>query len=213
MITVFYTAFLLVLYTYIGYPLLISILAKASPKPWLRAPYSASVSIVMAVRNGGSMLSEQLERLAALRGKDVVEIIVVSDGSTDNTAAILRECRDSRLRFVVLTEHQGKASALNYAVAQATGEVILFLDVRPTMKLSALTCLLQNFADPAVGCATGQLLLNHNGHDAFTSAVNGLYWRYEQWIRNSESAWDSPWGCMEASTQFVVALPHHFQLD
>ncbi|HEX2919076.1 MAG TPA: glycosyltransferase family 2 protein, partial [Edaphobacter sp.] len=54
--------------------------------------------------------------------------------------------------------------------------------------------LLSNFADPTVGCVAGELVLNTDGHDAAASAVSGVYWRYEQWIRNCEAAWDSPVG-------------------
>lgn len=187
-------SFIAIAYTYIGYPLVICMLAKLSPKPWLRAPYATTVSVVIAARNGGSMLSRQLARLAHMPDENLREIIVVSDGSTDNTVEILRNCKDERLKFIVLDAHEGKSSALNHAIAQATEEILLFLDVRPTMNASALSRLVENFADPAVGCATGQLLLNRDGHDASTSAVNGLYWRYEQWIRNCESAWDSPLG-------------------
>ena len=76
----------------------------------------------------------------------------------------------------------------------ATGEILLFLDIRPWMERNALQLLISNFEDPRVGCVTGELVLRDDGHDAGAQAVGGLYWRYEQWIRNCEAKVDSPLG-------------------
>jgi cellulose synthase/poly-beta-1,6-N-acetylglucosamine synthase-like glycosyltransferase len=119
---------------------------------------------------------------------------VVSDGSTDATASILGQRNDLRLRPIILPRQSGKAAALNPGIEAATGEIILFVDIRPRISPGALDALLANFADPSVGCVAGELLLKTPGHDATTSAVSGLYWRYEQGIRNCEAAVDSPVG-------------------
>jgi cellulose synthase/poly-beta-1,6-N-acetylglucosamine synthase-like glycosyltransferase len=76
----------------------------------------------------------------------------------------------------------------------ATGEILLFLDIRPWLESNALRLLLSNFADPAVGCVAGELVLRDEGHDEGARVVGGLYWRYEQWIRNCEAKVDSPLG-------------------
>jgi hypothetical protein len=68
------------------------------------------------------------------------------------------------------------------------------VDIRPKVAVGALSQLLSNFADPSVGCVAGELGLNIDGHDSTASAVSGVYWKYEQWIRNCEAAWDSPVG-------------------
>ncbi|MEO7029625.1 MAG: glycosyltransferase [Acidobacteriaceae bacterium] len=194
----FWISLAVILYTYGGYPLAIALLARLQPQPWRREPWPsaapAPISIVMAVHNGAAMLPAQIAHLLALDSHLVREIVVVSDGSTDATPALLREVADKRLCALVLKEHGGKAVALNHGIAAATGEVLLFVDIRPRIGPGALAALLSNFADPSVGCVAGELLLNTQGHDATASAVSGLYWRYEQWIRNSEAAWDSPVG-------------------
>ncbi len=194
----FWGSLALVLYTYAGYPLAIALLARLRPRPWLRAPWparsSAPVSIVMAVHNGAAILESKLDHLLALSPDLVREVIVVSDGSNDATSSLLARRQDPRLRSIRLEHQVGKAAALNYGVAAALGEILLFVDIRPRVDEGALASLLSNFADPSVGCVAGELLLSSQGHDATTSAVSGLYWRYEQWIRNCEAAYDSPVG-------------------
>jgi len=190
----FWIAFAVILYTYIGYPVAIYLLAKIRSRKRLQAPYDASVSIVMSVSNGESMLPLQMQRLIAHAPHLVREIVVVSDASQDRTAEILRQQTEPRCKTIILEEHLGKAGALNLAVAAATGEILLFVDVRPQLQDDALEKLLLNFADPVVGCVTGELSLRTDGHDGAASAVSGLYWRYEQWIRQCEAAFDSPLG-------------------
>ncbi len=188
-----------ILYTYLGYPILIAALARLRPRAWTRAPWPPSqpqrpISIIMAVHNGASILLAQLAHLTSLEPGLIHEILVVSDGSTDQTPAILARQTDPRLRTIILPQHSGKSTALNHAIQHATAEIILFIDLRPRVQPHALSALLQNFADPTVGCVAGELLLSTAGHQATASAVSGLYWRYEQWIRNCEAAFDSPVG-------------------
>ncbi len=198
MSSLFWISLLLVLYTYGGYPLLIALLARLQPHPWFRAPWpthqTPPISIIMAVHNGALALTAKLDHLLTLAPDLVHEIIVISDGSTDDTADLLALCQDPRLRSIRLERQVGKAAALNHGMATATGEILLFIDIRPRVGEGALAALLSNFADPKVGCVAGELLLSTEGHEATASAVSGLYWCYEQWIRNCEAAWDSPVG-------------------
>jgi len=197
MIWVFWISLAIILYTYAGYPIVIALLARIRPRPWLRAPWSSTlppISIVMAVHNGAAMLPEKIDHLLSLEPTLVREILIVSDGSTDATNQILHQTSDPRLRPILLPEQAGKSAAVNSGIAQATGEILLFVDIRPRIEPGALTSLLANFADPKVGCVAGELRLSQQGHDATASAVSGLYWRYEQWIRNCEAAVDSPVG-------------------
>lgn len=194
----FWFSLAVILYTYIGYPLAIALLAKTHPRAWRRESWPADapapISVIMAVHNGASMLRGKIEHLLALDQHLIREVIVVSDGSTDDTPMILRAASDPRLKTFVLEQHGGKAVALNRGLEAATGEIILFVDIRPRIEPGALDALLSNFADPSVGCVAGELLLKTEGLDHAASAVSGLYWVYEQWIRNCEAAWDSPVG-------------------
>jgi len=194
----FWVSLLVILYTYAGYPLAIAALARLRPISWRKSRWPQldpkPVSIIMAVHNGAAMLPAQLDHLLNLDPELVHEVIVVSDGSTDQTPSILQQQTNPRLRVIILPQHSGKSAALNPAIALATAEILLFVDIRPRIQPHALAALLSNFADPTVGCVAGELLLNAEGHSATATAVSGLYWRYEQYIRNCEASWDSPVG-------------------
>ena len=219
-----------VLYTYAGYPLIIALLARARPRPWARQPIQAlasrhgygalpaPVSIVVAVHNGAAMLPWKIEHLRSLEPDLIAEIIFVSDGSTDETAQLLGEISDPRMRVILLPQQVGKAAALNHGIAAAAGEFLLFVDVRPRIEAGAVGSLLSNFADPNVGCVAGELWIQP-GHEQESAAgsVGGLYWRYEQWIRNCEAAWNSPVGVYggfyAARRSLVTFMPQGLILD
>jgi cellulose synthase/poly-beta-1,6-N-acetylglucosamine synthase-like glycosyltransferase len=212
MTILFVVSLAIILYTYAGYPLLIALIARVSPRPWKREPWPDAlprpISIIMAVHNGATLLPGQIDHLLSLEPALVREVLIVSDGSTDSTNQILAGAPhldskmwkgraptpDQRLRTFILPEQGGKVVALNRAIAEATGDILLFIDIRPHVEPGALHSLLCNFADPRVGCVAGELLIAPQGNDATTSAIGGLYWRYEQWIRNCEAAVDSPVG-------------------
>ncbi len=183
-----------ILYCYLGYPLAIWLLAHLLRRPRKTAPITPSVSIVLAVHNGVSLLPRKIQHLIDLDYPNIKEIIVVSDGSTDGTAEFLAHQRHLRLKAIPLPVHVGKAAALNAGVAQATADILLFVDIRPDIAPGAVQQLVSNFADPQVGCVAGELTLRHDGLDAASAAVSSFYWRYEQWIRKSEALFDSPVG-------------------
>ena len=117
-------------------------------------------------------------------------MVVVSDGSTDGTvAAVLPSLQkhDARVRTVVKPESRGKAAGLNDAIGLARGEVLLFTDARQPIEPGALRLLIENFADPEVGAASGELMLGDPASGE-TGRGMGLYWRIEKKIRELESA-------------------------
>jgi len=183
-----------ILYAYEGYPLAIWLLARLRPRPRRVASIAPSVSIVLAVHNGISLLPQKIQHLIDLDYPHIDEIIIVSDGSTDGTAELLRRQQHPRLKAILRPVHAGKAAALSAGIAQATADVILFVDIRPEIAPGAIPHLVSNFADPQVGCVAGELSLRHDGHDDASAAVSSFYWRYEQWIRKSEALFDSPVG-------------------
>src|SRR5258708_7303371 len=118
-------------YTYAGYPLIMFLLARLRPRPWRRDAVDTSVSVVMAVHDGAHLLRGQIDHLSSLDPAYVREVIIVSDGSTDGTAEILREINDQRVQTIILEEQGGKATALNHGIAAASSDVLLFVDIRP----------------------------------------------------------------------------------
>jgi cellulose synthase/poly-beta-1,6-N-acetylglucosamine synthase-like glycosyltransferase len=191
---VFWLSFCGIAYAYVGYPLGMWFLARFWRRSWKTAPIEPTVSIVLAVHDGAHLLAAQLQHLFTLDYPNISEIIVVSDGSADGTGELLARHRHALLKTIVLEEQRGKAAAVNAGVEQATGEIILFVDIRPQIAPGSIHCMMENFSDPTVGCVAGELVLSHEGQDSTAQAVGGIYWRYEQWIRKCEAAFDSPVG-------------------
>lgn len=183
-------------YTYAGYPLLIAAWARLRPKPVDRdAAHRPSVAIVLACHNEAGNIER---RVANLLEQDYpaerVELIAVSDGSTDATPDILRRLADEhdRLHAVILEANGGKAVALNAGIAAARNELIVFADARQHFRPDVVARLAENFADPAVGSVSGELILREDndgeaGGDGGVAQQVGLYWRYEKAIRRAES--------------------------
>jgi poly-beta-1,6-N-acetyl-D-glucosamine synthase len=185
----FWLAASVVGYSYLGYPLWLWLRSRWSPRPVRRSSDEPSVSVVMVARNEEAVLARKLENLLTLDyPPEKLDVVVVSDGSSDGTAAILSEFeRNPRVRAVVKAASQGKAAGLNDAIQVARGEVLLFTDARQLIEPAALRFLIENFADAEVGAASGELMLGEPGSGE-TGKGMGLYWRIEKKIRELESA-------------------------
>jgi biofilm PGA synthesis N-glycosyltransferase PgaC len=158
---VFWASALTVAYVYAGYPVLLAIWARLRPRPKPRsaAAVPPTVSIVIAARNEAARLPARIENLLALDyPAERRQIIIVSDGSTDDTMAVL--ARYGSLVDAVAAPSRGKAASLNTGILRATGEILIFADARQMFAPDALRELVAPFADPAIGGVTGQLLLD-----------------------------------------------------
>ena len=183
----FWSAAVLIAYTYVGYICWLRLRRLWRPLPVMRCAGTPAVAIVMVVRNEGRVLKEKLENLLML-DYPRCQIIVVSDGSTDRTEEILRDYRrDSRIECVLNPEPAGKASGLNDAIALAQAEIVVFTDARQNLEPVALRRLVENFCDPTVGCVSGELMLGDPGQGESGEGV-GLYWRLEKQVRELEAA-------------------------
>jgi len=181
---VFWGAAAFIAYTYVGYPGWLWLRSRWRQRPVQRAAYLPLVSIVMVVRNEDQLLERKLENLLTLDyPARLTQWVVVSDGSTDGTEAILRRYAGNPRVSVVLNQlPRGKAFGLNDAAELAQGEVVVFADVRQEIEPGALRLLLEDFADPQVGCASGELMLGDPDSGESGQGV-GLYWRVEKQIR------------------------------
>ncbi len=183
---VFWLSTALIVFTYVGYPLLLAVLARWRPRPIQKVPLLTTVSIIMAARNEGHRLSQKLDNIRHLNyPSHLVQVIVASDGSQDDTEKILRQ-HGTGITPIILAASVGKALALNAAVALATGEILVFLDVRQSIDSNALQELTANFADPSVGAVSGELLLTDPEAPGAGDGV-GLYWKIEKAVRRLES--------------------------
>ena len=199
MTVVFWAAAALIVYTYLGYPVVLWLRVRMFPRPALRESRLLQISIVMVVRNEEEVLQSKLRNLLSLEHPSIeCEIVVVSDGSSDGTNDILREhADDPRFRTAINEANRGKASGLNDAIALASGDIVVFTDARQQLEPGAVRLLLENFADPEVGCVSGALMLGHAESGEAEQGL-GLYWRIEKKIRELESACGSVVGATGA---------------
>jgi poly-beta-1,6-N-acetyl-D-glucosamine synthase len=174
-------------YAYVVYPLLLAALAWLCGRPVRRrGPGPRSVSFILAARNESAAIDRRLAELIALLDRSQVkgEVIVVVNGSTDDTAERARAYADRRVRVLELPDAVGKAAALSAGCAAAAYDILVFADVRQTWADDALALLLENFSDPEVGAVSGDLVL-----ESAPGVLAGvaLYWRFEKWLRFRES--------------------------
>jgi poly-beta-1,6-N-acetyl-D-glucosamine synthase len=193
----FWLCLAIVLYTYLGYPLLLVIfnrlVHRQRPPGEGAAARVDSVSFLIPVHNEEQNLERRLEELTRqmqTTGR-AGEIIVISDASTDRSVAIARQFADRGVRVLEMADKQGKAAALSAGAAAALSDLLIFADARQRWAEDALERLVENFADPKVGAVSGHLMLESAPG---VMAGVGFYWRYEKWLRQQESRLDSQIG-------------------
>jgi cellulose synthase/poly-beta-1,6-N-acetylglucosamine synthase-like glycosyltransferase len=192
----FTAAFLLLaflaVYILIGYPLLLAFLAARFGKPIRKIPARKTVSILIAVYNGASVLRPKLESVTALDyPKELLEVLVLSDGSTDATNEIVRDFAGQGIELIELPRG-GKPAALSAGIARSKGEILVLTDARQTLEPDSVRQLVACFSDPTVGAVSGDLPMRPGVGDEEGST--SLYWRIERWIRINLGRVDSTFG-------------------
>jgi cellulose synthase/poly-beta-1,6-N-acetylglucosamine synthase-like glycosyltransferase len=201
-----------ILYFIAGYPLLLLmrrrrvIQKKFTPR---------TVTVLLAVKNGEAWLEQKLRILTELDyPRGLVDIVVISDGSTDGTESIAQSWNDRGVTLIARPS-EGKAAALNAGMERARGEILLFTDVRQRFAPESLRELIACFHDPSVGVVSGELIIEE-GNSREESSV-GLYWKYEKWIRMQLSGIDSilgATGCICAMRrELAVPMPKGILID
>lgn len=186
---VFLGAALSVAYVVVLYPLLLALLARWFPKPVASRWEPRPVTVIIAARNAERWIKRKLESvLASDYPRELLDVLVVSDGSTDRTEEIVRSFAGDNVRLLVVPPG-GKPAALNAAFPHARGELLLLTDVRQILEPECLKRLVCVMADPKVGAVSGNLIIREGSSEEERST--GLYWRYENWIRGNLSRLDS----------------------
>jgi biofilm PGA synthesis N-glycosyltransferase PgaC len=195
----FWGSAVLLAYVYFGYPLLAVIRARFSRRTRLRAPIEPFVSIVVIAHNEEDRIGARIENLLALdypsRRR---EIVIASDGSTDSTVARARLYEQQGVSVRSFAAWRGKSAVLNVVVPGLRGDIVLFADARQRFDPGTLRTLVENFADPAVGAVSGELVLTTSAATATAGRGSAFYWRYEKFIRSTEGRADSTVGATGA---------------
>jgi glycosyltransferase involved in cell wall biosynthesis len=172
-------------YAYAGYPLALYLLARLIGRPVSRAPFTPSVSFIITARNEAARIRAKVENTLALDyPRDRLEILVASDHSDDGTDAIVSGFSDRGVRLLRAPERKGKEAAQALAIAATSGEVLVFSDAATRLDPGGVASIVQNFADPTIGCASSvDRVLAADG----TPTGEGAYVRYEMLLRALES--------------------------
>jgi cellulose synthase/poly-beta-1,6-N-acetylglucosamine synthase-like glycosyltransferase len=184
--TVFWASVALVVYVYAGYPLLLFLLSRVWYRRVRKAPITPSVTMIIAAYNEQEAIAAKLDNTLGLDyPPDRLQILVASDGSTDETDRIVRERYAGRVTLLALPR-EGKTAAQNKAAAAAGGEILVFSDATTIYERDALRAMVANYADPTVGSVGGDVRYVREG-EAVAGKGRQLYWSYEAAIRRWES--------------------------
>lgn len=193
----FWTALVLIIYTYVGYGALVWCAGRLRPRPVRAAGIRPSVSVVIVAYNEASRIRAKIENLELVEyPRPLLEVIVASDGSTDDTVVCLQDY--PHVRTVSYRTRRGKAAVLGDVIPAATGDIVVLADARQLFHPAAISALVEGFADDSVGAVSGELVLLNEGQSPAAVEGTAMYWRFEKLIRASESRVDSTVGATGA---------------
>ena len=217
---VFFGAGALLFYTFIGYPVLIAILARGRARTVPTLTNLPSVSIIIVAHNEEAIIGDKLDNVLQLTySPDRLEIIVASDHSTDRTNEIVRRYADQGVKLICLPERGGKVAAQVSALTHSAEDIVIFSDASTFLEADIVQKLVRHFADPRIGCVSGE--------DRSLSATHpsrmedeGIFVRYEMLIRRAESQLEglvgASGGCFAIRrslwTTFDISLAEDFML-
>jgi glycosyltransferase involved in cell wall biosynthesis len=174
-------------YAYAGYPLLLVLISRVRARPIAKGPATPRLSIIIPAHNEAQILGKKLD---SILNQDYppnqLQVLVASDGSTDDSATIVAGVEDARVRFLDF-ERGGKAATLNRAAELATGDVLIFTDANAILAPGALTAIAANFADPDVGGVSANERRDPEASASSAGLGERLYWEYDKWVKQAES--------------------------
>ncbi|HEY9900292.1 MAG TPA: glycosyltransferase family 2 protein [Pantanalinema sp.] len=183
---VLWVALAVTLYAYLGYGLVIWLIARLVRYPARLSTDLPTVSVVIAAYNEAPVIAERIRNALALDyPAERLEVLIVTDGCTDGTEEVVLAQEDPRVRLIHRKERSGKVNALNAAIPQAMGEIVVGSDANCFFEADCLRLLVRHFGDPRVALVAGEKHI-HQGPGT-VSLGEGLYWRYESWLKRLDS--------------------------
>jgi cellulose synthase/poly-beta-1,6-N-acetylglucosamine synthase-like glycosyltransferase len=193
---VFWLAMFLLFYVYAGYPLLLALIGLFVGRRRAEAGYTPRISVLIAAYNEEEAIERKIQQTLALEyPADKIEVLVLSDCSTDRTDEIVKAFPDGRVRLIRMPERRGKTFAQNVGVKEATGEVIIFSDATAIYHPKALLYLACNYQDASVGAASGRYQYFDPGGKSPTGLGSVAFWNYENMIKKMQSSIRTITGC------------------
>jgi biofilm PGA synthesis N-glycosyltransferase PgaC len=204
----FWTAIALVFYTYAGYPLVLALGSFRKHEEENKCDtVLPAVTLIIPACNEERWIARKIENTLSLAyPRDLLEIVVASDGSTDRTAEIARRHQRPGVMVMAFPTRLGKQEMLNRLVPWTRGEIVAITDTNALLAKDAIEQLVRPFADPRVGCAIGRRVCVLQKRSV-ASLAESFYWRYESWIKQAESRWHS---CLAATGQLYAVRRNVF---
>lgn len=207
---VFWLSIASVFYTYAGYPALLALLARLRGRRPIHEPITPSVTLLITAYNEEEVITQKIENSLALDyPRDRLQLLVAADGSDDRTPDIVRAYAVNGVELSYSPPRRGKMAAINRAMAQARGEIVVFSDANNLYGAHVLRDLVGHFADPTVGAVSGAKVILQG--DGALGDSEGLYGRYEAFIKRQETRLGSCTGaigeCMALRRELFEAPP------
>jgi cellulose synthase/poly-beta-1,6-N-acetylglucosamine synthase-like glycosyltransferase len=185
---IFWLAIAVPFYAYIGYPLTLLLLRSVMHRPVKKRPYEPLVSLLIPAYNEADIIEQKIRNSLALDyPMNQLEIVIVCDGSTDGTPAVARQAAaGAAIRILDFPKNRGKIPALNDAIRELRGEIVIFSDAPAMLYRDSVRRLLENFADPEVGAASGKYTVV-KAEEVAIGKSEDFYWKYETFLKTQES--------------------------
>ena len=189
-----------ILYTYFGYPVLIFLLARIIHKSEAYQTYKPSVTLLIAAYNEETVIEDKIKNSFSIDyPKGLFQILLVTDGSADKTPEIAKRYIPYGIEILHEPARRGKMAAINRALPNARGEIVVFSDANNYYQPDTISKLVEPFGIPEVGAVTGAKVIGQG--DGSLGASEGLYWKYESFIKQQESRADS---CTSAAGEVLA---------
>ncbi|CDS94044.1 conserved membrane hypothetical protein [Sphingobacterium sp. PM2-P1-29] len=219
---IFWCSLLLVLYTYVGYAIVIYVLAKYRPyrtqeeTVCQRKDELPEVTLFIAAYNEADIIAEKMANCRALAYPNhKLKILWVIDGSTDHSEVLLQQYPDVQVMSSPL--RKGKTAAINHGMGVVHTPIVVFSDANCLLNTDSLTIIVQQFNDPSIGCVSGEKRVAFSDADTISSKGEGTYWKYESLLKKLDFQYYSAVGAagelFAIRTSLFTVMPEDTLLD
>jgi cellulose synthase/poly-beta-1,6-N-acetylglucosamine synthase-like glycosyltransferase len=205
----FWVSVVATIYTYFGYPILITLLASFRSQPPLHSQNGVPVviTLLIAAYNEEIAIEDKIKNSLAIDyPRENFQILIVTDGSSDRTPQIVEAYTSRGVELMHQPERRGKMAAINRAIAQTRGEIVVFSDANNFYQPDTIRKLVAPFSDPTIGAVSGAKVIQKG--DGSLGESEGLYWKYESFIKKQESTFAS---CTSAAGEILALRKHLFE--
>jgi cellulose synthase/poly-beta-1,6-N-acetylglucosamine synthase-like glycosyltransferase len=192
LLLMFWISFDLLFYVYLGFPLFLFFFAKQRRERTFPEQPFPFVTLLISAYNESAVIGQKLVNSLSLDyPSKLLQIIVVSDCSDDGTDEIVQTFASKGIQLVRQMERRGKSAGLNLGLLEAKGEILVFSDANAIYQSDAVRRLVAHFCDPATGYVVGSARYVDSKDHVSSADSEGLYWKFESWVKNRESNFDS----------------------